>query len=130
MAVHFPLRSAHARCTFIVGALGVRGWRRDAKWGRHMAGAGGVHEGHGSLEALREVIIVAALHYRDAMRRYQAEQAEAIAGGLGLEELVAGNWKSYVAAARAEEQLFALLDGYNEREAAVRNEAQNARRDP
>lgn len=82
-----------------------------------------------SLGALREVIVAAALHYRDAMRRYQAEQAAAIAEGRSLEELVTGNWPAYEAAVRAEGQLFALLDSYEEREAGIRGEAHEAERD-
>jgi hypothetical protein len=61
-------------------------------------------------EAMRAVIVAAALHYRDTMRRYLGEQTEAIASGEPLDALVADNWGTFQEAVRAEERLFALLD--------------------
>jgi hypothetical protein len=59
--------------------------------------------------AMRQVVI-AALRYRDAMRRYMAGQVTAIDGGATLDELLRRNQAGFQAAARAEEELFALLD--------------------
>ncbi len=78
---------------------------------------------------MREVIVAAAIHYRDAMRQYQAEQAAAMASGANLEELVTGSWPAYHMVIRAEEQLFALLDSYEELTAEAWDAAHEARRD-
>ncbi len=58
-------------------------------------------------------IVAAGQRYRDAMRRYQMVQATLIARGASLDDLVAGNWDGYAAAADAEERLFALLDAFD-----------------
>ncbi len=62
------------------------------------------------VEAMRDIVVVAAYRYRDAMRRYMGEQAAAVESGASLDELVRSNWSSFEEAARAEEELFSLLD--------------------
>jgi hypothetical protein len=62
-------------------------------------------------EAL-ESIAEAACRYRDAMRRYLAEQVEAIDRGDSLDELLTVNWQHYTEATQKEEDLFALLDAF------------------
>ena len=62
------------------------------------------------LAALHEVVIAVAIRYRDAMRRYLAEQSEAMVRGATLDELVTANWPSFQETAQAETELFALLD--------------------
>jgi hypothetical protein len=62
------------------------------------------------LAALHAVVIEVAIRYRDAMRRYLAEQSEAMVQGATLEELVTDNWPSFQETAQAETELFALLD--------------------
>lgn len=66
---------------------------------------------------MRDRVIEAALRYRDAMRRYMADQAEAMERGASLDDLVIGNREGFEAAARAEEELFALLDRLEEMQA-------------
>ncbi len=58
----------------------------------------------------QESIAKAARRYQDAMRRYLAEQVEAIDRGKTLDELLTDNWQHYSEAAQAEQDLFALLD--------------------
>jgi hypothetical protein len=62
------------------------------------------------LGAMREEVIAAALRYRDAMRAYLAGQAEAMAQGATLDELMLRNQEGFQQAAQAEEELFSLLD--------------------
>ena len=62
------------------------------------------------VEAMCEAAIAAAIRYRDAMRAYMARQIAAIDTGVSLEDLVLSNQAGFQAAARAEEELFALLD--------------------
>ncbi len=57
-----------------------------------------------------EMVIAAARQYRDAMRRYIAEQAILMDRGTALDDLVTSNWEGFARAAAAEEELFALLD--------------------
>jgi hypothetical protein len=57
-----------------------------------------------------EAVVAAARRYRDAMRRYFAEQADLIDQGLSLDDLITRNWDGFAQAAAAEEDLFALLD--------------------
>jgi hypothetical protein len=59
---------------------------------------------------MHQVVIAAALRYRDAMRAYMAGQAEAVAQGATLDELVLRNQEGFQQAAQAEEALFGLLD--------------------
>jgi hypothetical protein len=63
-----------------------------------------------NVEAMCEIVIAAASRYRDAMRRYMVDQAEAIDSGMSLDDLVLRNQEGFQTAARAEEELFALLD--------------------
>ena len=56
-----------------------------------------------------EAVIAAARRYRDAMRRYIAEQTVMIDRGIALDDLVTSNWAGFAASASAEEELFALL---------------------
>jgi hypothetical protein len=60
--------------------------------------------------AIRAAAIAAAIRYRDAMREYMAQQVAAIDTGVSLEDLVLHNQAGFQAAAREEEELFALLD--------------------
>jgi len=66
-----------------------------------------------------EAVIAAARRYRDAMRRYIAEQTVMIDQGMALDDLVTSNWERFAEASAAEEELFALLDALDgdEREA-------------
>jgi hypothetical protein len=61
-----------------------------------------------------QLIVNAARHYRDAMRRYMAEQAAAMANGTTLTDLVTDNWESFQGVMQAEEVLFALLDALDD----------------
>jgi hypothetical protein len=73
------------------------------------------------LERMRAVVAVAR-RYRDAMRRYIAEQTVMIDQGVALDDLVTNNWERFAEASAAEEELFALLDALDgdEREAPRR----------
>ena len=59
---------------------------------------------------LEENVVAAARRYRDAMRRYLAEQLALIDQGMSLDDLVTSNWAGFSRAAAAEEELFVLLD--------------------
>jgi hypothetical protein len=69
------------------------------------------------VEVMREGVVTAAQRYRDAMRRYLGEQAAAVARGASLDALVQCNWESFAQTARAEEELFALVDRLDAMEA-------------
>ena len=60
--------------------------------------------------AIRDIVIEAARHYRDAMRRYLSEQVSAIEQGASLTDLATRDTDAFRVTARAEEELFALLD--------------------
>lgn len=75
------------------------------------------------VEAMRQVVIAAARVYRDAMRTYLAGQLAAIDGGASLNELVLRNQGGFQQAARAEEELFALLDRLDGMETMQESEA-------
>jgi hypothetical protein len=59
---------------------------------------------------LRGRVIVVATRYRDSMRRYLGQQAEAMARGALLDDLVAESWAAFQDVMQQEEELFALLD--------------------
>jgi hypothetical protein len=81
-------------------------YRRSLQW---MEGAGAV--------------VAAARRYRDLMRRYQRDQAELVAGGASLEDLVTTNWERFAETSAAEADLFASLDALDDGEREVRREA-------
>jgi hypothetical protein len=62
------------------------------------------------VEAMRQVVIAAALQFRDAMRAYMVGQVAALAQGATLDETVLRNQEGFHQAAQAEEMLFGLLD--------------------
>jgi hypothetical protein len=62
------------------------------------------------MSELRGRVIVVATRYRDAMRRYLGQQAEAVARGALLDDLVAETWAAFQDVMQQEEALFALLD--------------------
>lgn len=63
-----------------------------------------------------EAVVAVARRFRDAMRRYMAEQTEMIDRGVSLDDLVRSNWSRFAEAAAAEEELFALLDTFDANE--------------
>jgi hypothetical protein len=73
-------------------------------------GVAGEQSRYGDLEAMRAVVVAAALRYRDVMRAYMVGQATALEQGATLDALVLRSQAAFAAAAQAEEVLFSLLD--------------------
>lgn len=61
-----------------------------------------------------EDVIAAGRRYRDLMRRYVREQAEMVARGVSLDDLITSNWDRFTEVSAAEEALFASLDTLDE----------------
>jgi hypothetical protein len=80
--------------------------------------------GDRGVTAMRAAVIAAAIHHRDTMRRYMAEQAAAIAGGISLDDLVTGNWPSFQETVASEGRLFSLLDTLEAMQAGAEQKAQ------
>jgi hypothetical protein len=59
-------------------------------------------------------VAIAATAYRYLMARYAARQAEVMAEGVALDEMVARSWEEYEAVAAAEARLFALVDALDD----------------
>jgi hypothetical protein len=72
----------------------------------------------GDVEAMRAVVVAAALRYRDVMRAYMVGQAAALEQGATLDALVLRSQVAFADAAQAEEVLFALLDTLEAMEAS------------
>lgn len=60
--------------------------------------------------ALVEAVAIAATHYRHLMARYSARQAELVAAGVALEDLVTQTWEEFGAVSDAEQRLFTAVD--------------------
>ena len=59
---------------------------------------------------LVEMVAIAATHYRHLLARYTERQAELVAAGVTLDDLVIGTWEEFEAVTAAEQRLFAAVD--------------------